>query len=146
MGHHHEQRVPRGAILGAAALMVSTIAIAALARSSDPPATETPNLRTVDMRFEDRPDGSVAILDANTAEEIALLAPESNGFIRGVLRGMFRTRKLESIPRDDPFRLAEKTDGQLVLYDPSSGHEVELRSFGHTNYEAFASLLPASSP
>ncbi|MGF1466635.1 MAG: photosynthetic complex assembly protein PuhC [Sandaracinaceae bacterium] len=143
--HHHEQKVPRGAVIGAAVLIALSIGIAGFARMAQltDGADIAPATESVDLRFEDRPDGSVAVLSAASGDEVAVLAPASNGFVRGVLRGMFRTRKLESVDRDEPFRLSRTEDGQLILADPASGRRVELRSFGRTNHDAFARLLAA---
>ncbi|MFN9808593.1 MAG: photosynthetic complex assembly protein PuhC [Deltaproteobacteria bacterium] len=146
MAHHHEQRVPRPALLGALVLMIFTILIAGAGRrmAVTDRASREPPRRAADLRFEDRDDGSVAALDPEDGREIAIIEPGSNGFIRGVLRGMFRTRRLESVPPQEPFRLSEEADGRLVLTDPRSGRHVELRSFGGTNYDAFAALLNAA--
>lgn len=147
--HHHDQKVPRGILLGAALLLGTSLALAAearIARTSDPALrAERPAEVSVDLRFEDRSDGSVAVLDAETSREIAIVPPAEGGFVRGVMRGMFRVRKLESIPSHDHFRLVRYADGALVLEDPKSDRRVDLRSFGATNYQAFARLLEASS-
>lgn len=146
MSHHHEQKVPAFVLVSAAALMAFTIVVAAAARSA-PSATADdapPPVAVAELRFEDRADGSVGVLDARTEREVAVLAPGGHGFERGVLRGMFRTRMLESIGTDEPFVLSREADGRLVLHDPSSGREVELRSFGRTNYESFLALLDAA--
>ena len=147
MGHHHEQTVPRGAVIGAAVLMLASIAIAAFARSSqaEADARVAPPVAEVMLRFADRADGAVLVHRADTGEEVAVLQPESEGFVRGVLRGLFRARRLESIDRDAPFRLAREVDGRFTLSDPSTGRSVELRSFGQTNYESFARLLAQGS-
>jgi putative photosynthetic complex assembly protein len=95
------------------------------------------------VRFEDRPDGTLAVLDATTGREASIVQPGTNGFIRGVLRGMFRGRKLEALSRDGQFRLAREADGHLTLEDPETGRRVDLDSFGPTNSAAFAGLLAA---
>lgn len=145
--HHHEQRVPKAALLGAAGLILATLALSAEARmeqlSEARVATAPAVQASVDLRFEDRPDGSVAVLDAATGREVEVVPPAQGGFVRGVMRGMFRTRMLESIPQDSAFRLMRLVDGSLVLEDPRSGRRVDLRSFGATNHEAFARLLVA---
>lgn len=143
MADHHAPRVPRGVLVGAAALLIASLALAAKARSVDE-AVGRSDAAVVDgmrLRFEDRRDGSVAAIDATTGREVAVVGPEQGGFVRGVMRGMFRTRKLESIPRETEFRLLRLADGALVIEDPASGRRVDLRSFGDTNYHAFAALL-----
>lgn len=148
MGTHHEQTVPRGALIGAAILLVATLALAARARSTHEPtgvaAAQVASVR--ELRFEDRPDGAVAVLDAETGSEVGLVNPAEGGFVRGVMRGLFRTRKLESIAPDARFRLIRQRDGGLVIEDPESGHSVDLRSFGDTNYASFARLLEPGAP
>lgn len=146
--HDHSQTVPRGVLLGAAGLMVLTLALAANARMSharNPPAPPPPPVAALDVRFEDRPDGSIAMYDAATGREITEVPPRSNGFIRGVLRGMFRGRKLESLGKDGVFRLAHEADGSLTLEDKQTGRRVDLGAFGPTNSAAFVQLLAAGT-
>lgn len=153
--HLHAQTVPRTALWAAAFLIILTLVLAAIARRDGhrgPAARvigqEQPQIEQAMLRFEDRPDGTLAVLDADTGREVRLIPPETNGFIRGVLRGMFRNRKLESMARGDArFRLAREATSEsggkarLTLEDPDSGRRVDLDSFGPTNSEAFADLL-----
>lgn len=143
MGIHHAQTVPRGALVGAAALLLATLGLAAEARYSRA-SSESPTVAVAasrDLRFEDRPSGAVAILDAHTGREVGRVNPEEGGFVRGVMRGLFRTRRLESIDPQACFRLIRRSDGGLFIEDPQSGHIVDLRSFGDTNQASFARLL-----
>ena len=70
-----------------------------------------------------------------------MLPPGTNGFIRGVLRGLARDRKLQRIGTEPPFRLTRWVDGRLSLDDPATGRRIELGAFGPTNAAAFAGLL-----
>lgn len=142
--HHHTQTIPRGVLLGAAVMILLSLGLAAGARHArlTAPAVPTPPaLAVLDVRFEDRPDGSIAMLDGATGRLMSLVPPRSNGFIRGVLRGMFRSRRLESLGREGRFRLAREADGRLTLEDPATHRRIELDSFGPTNAAAFAQLL-----
>lgn len=146
--HSHSQVVPRGAILGAALLILTTVTLAASARSAHlaKAASAAPAplpIEAMDVRFEDRPDGTLAVLDAATGREVSALGPGTNNFVRGVLRGMFRARKLESMGHDARFRLAREADGRLTLEDPEVGRHVDLDSFGPTNSASFGDLLAA---
>jgi putative photosynthetic complex assembly protein len=144
--HHHEQTVPRGAIIGAGAVMVLSIVLAVTARRArlaEHTDVEAPPIESVEVRFADRSDGSIAVLDAKSGRELTEVAPRSNNFIRGVLRGMFRGRKLESLGHDGTFRLAREADGRLTLEDAQIGRRIDLDSFGPTNSAAFATLLIA---
>jgi putative photosynthetic complex assembly protein len=145
--HHHEQSVPRAAIIGAGAIMVLTIVLAVTARRArlaEHADAVAPAIESVEVRFEDRSDGSIAVIDATSGRQLTEVAPQSNNFIRGVLRGMFRGRKLESLGHDGEFRLAREADGRLTLEDAQIGRRIDLDSFGPTNSAAFATLLAAS--
>lgn len=143
--HHHAVAIPRFVLIGAAAIMLLAIGLSAGARQVHlmRPAPLSMAIESIDVRFEDRKDGSIAVLDATTEREISIVPPRTNGFIRGVLRGMFRTRKLESIGRQARFRLAQERDGGLSLTDPQTGRRIDLDSFGPTNHEAFARIFTA---
>ena len=79
--------------------------------------------------------------------QLAVLAPGTNGFARGVLRGLARERRRSDIGMEPPFRLARWSDGRLTLEDPTTGRRIELGAFGPTNAEVFAALMlaPAAS-
>lgn len=98
-------------------------------------------LASRDIRFEDQADGSIRVFDAKMSEQIALVAPASNGFLRGAVRGLVRERKLQRLGSDTPFTVAALPDGRLVLHDAATGHEIDLASFGSTNAAVFAQLL-----
>jgi putative photosynthetic complex assembly protein len=135
---------PRGPLIGAAALVGLAMASATLARMSGIGATHLPPAAPVvsrDLRFEDRPDGAVTIYAARTATVVDVLPPRSNGFVRGVLRGLARARKREHLGADVPVRLTRWSDGRLSVEDPSTGEAITLEAFGMTNAEAFARLL-----
>lgn len=104
-------------------------------------------LASRDIRFEDQADGSIRVIDAKLREQIALVAPASNGFLRGAVRGLVRERKLQSLGTEVPFTLAALADGRLVLHDAATGHEIDLASFGSTNAAVFSKLLvPGAKP
>lgn len=128
-------------------MMLLALGVSAYARKDTEAATVAPAhvLATAELRFEDRPDGSIGVLDGTSGREVAVVPPESNGFVRGVLRGMFRTRKLESMDHETPFRLTQYSDGRLGLKDLASGRVVDLSSFGPDNHAAFSKLLDAAS-
>ena len=77
---------------------------------------------------------------------MAVLPPGSNGFIRGVMRGLARERMLHGIDAAPPFRLIRWADGRLSLEDTATGRLIDLAAFGPTNAQAFARLLTAPSP
>ena len=97
------------------------------------------------LRFSDQDDGSVSILDAQSGTLIDSLAPGSNGFARGLLRGMNRERRKSGLTMVEPFELGRNRDGQLVLRDPLLGSEIVMSAFGHTNEAVFDRLYAKAS-
>jgi putative photosynthetic complex assembly protein len=146
MSEAKTQGFPLPVLLGAGAMILISLAVAYGARQAHlaaPKVAQRPPLETIDVRFEDRPDGAIAVLEATSGREISVVPPRSNGFIRGVMRGMFRGRKLEALGREGSFRLSREADGRLSLVDPQTGRRIDLDSFGPTNSLAFAQLLAA---
>ncbi len=144
--HHHDQKIPRAVLIGAAVLICSTFALAGSSRRALQAEHNRPfpqPIESLELRFEDRPTGALAVIEDGSAREVALLPPTSNGFIRGVLRGMFRDRKLESLGHDAHFALVRQANGHLTLEDHQTHRRVDLNSFGPDNEAAFAALLNA---
>lgn len=96
------------------------------------------------LRFEDRADGSIAVLDADSGSLLATVAPGTNGFLRSAMRGLVRERKRQGLGPETPFELLGRVDGRLTLVDPGTGRRIDLESFGTTNSAVFAQLLPTS--
>ncbi|OYX93549.1 MAG: hypothetical protein B7Y74_09360, partial [Novosphingobium sp. 35-62-5] len=90
-----------------------------------------------------RADGAVVVKDTDSGETLAVLMGENDGsgFVRGVMRGMARERKMKGMGQATPFELALWTNGSLSLLDPATDRSVELGSFGPDNRAAFAKFL-----
>ncbi len=131
-------------MLGAAGMIAFAI-FAVTSLSGGPPAPPTLAATEIaisrDLVFVDREQGGIAVLDGDTHATITILEPGTNGFIRGVMRGLARDRGMRGIGPDAPFRLIERTDGRLTLLDPSTDRQIELGAFGQTNVASFAQLL-----
>lgn len=140
--------IPRPLLVGAAAMLAVSVIGAAIGRNLDTGAGTTvaaplgaaAALRA--MRFVDRADGGIDVVDANDDRVFARFAPGEDGFARATLRGLVRDRRKLALGPETPFRLTLWHDGRLVLDDPATGRHVDLRAFGSTNREAFARLLP----
>lgn len=91
------------------------------------------------LRFEDRPNGDIAVIDANSQREVARFQGEQ-GFLRGSLRALARERQRQGFGAQVPFELSGHVDGRLTLRDPSTGQRIALESFGPTNSAVFAQL------
>jgi len=142
-----EAKIPRGLLLGAGGLVISSLLIVSVARLTGyTPARPPPSavVESHDLRFADRDDGAVLVYDSSDGRLTYTLAPGTNGFVRGVLRGLVRERRAEHIGPTPPFRLTRWADGRLSLDDPATGRHVDLEVFGPTNAGAFADILLAT--
>jgi putative photosynthetic complex assembly protein len=137
---------PRGPLYGAFAMVMLALALAGVSRFtglgsvSVEPSTR---VETRSLRFEDRADGSVAVLDHGSRKVVEILAPGTNGFVRGLMRGLVRERKMKGLSDEAPFELIRWRDKRLSLRDTATGREIELVSFGITQLEVFAGMLHA---
>jgi len=130
--------IAAGLLIGFSLVLATTARLTGLGRTSLPEA----GVVTIrDLRFLDWSDGSVAVLDPTDDREVARLPAGTNGFLRGVLRGLARERKLAGLDDRPPFRLIRWTDGRLSLDDPATGRRVDLGAFGVANARVFADLL-----
>jgi putative photosynthetic complex assembly protein len=140
--------LPRGLLIGAALLIFASLLLVTWARvtgyTPDRPAPSAV-VESRDLRFEDRADGSIAVYASPGGDVVDTLAPGTNGFVRGVLRGLARERRADKVGPEAPFRLTRWADGRLSLDDPATGRHVDLEVFGPTNSGAFAEILSASS-
>ena len=132
-------RVPL--VVGFTLVGLSVVAAAAgrLTASPEAAATEAP-VAARDLVFEDRDDGAVVARAAGNGHTVEVFEGE-NGFLRGTLRGLARTRRSEQVSPAVPFHLAQWRDGRLTLDDPATGRHIELLAFGADNAAVFARLL-----
>jgi putative photosynthetic complex assembly protein len=141
-----DRRFPKGALFGAGLLVTVAIVGASAASVGGigvARIADTAPVTVRDLRFEDRPDGSVAVISAATNREVDVIAPGNHGFVRIVLRGLARDRIRQAQDRYSPFRLTRWQDGRLSVEDPMTGKRVDLGAFGSVNAGAFARLMTA---
>lgn len=140
----HEPVVSKGGILAAAALVLfalATVTTARLTGTGGVRMTLPQAVESRDLQFEDGKNGTVLVFDASNRQLVDTLAPGSNGFIRVVLRGLARERKLGDIGAQPAFRLTRYVNGQIMLTDTSTGKQIDLDAFGSSNTGAFARLM-----
>jgi len=136
---------------GAALVVASLAFVAAVRLTGTAPATSSmaaslnehtlPPRDTRDLRFADRDDRGVEVIDATTNVTVAVVPPGTNGFLRATLRGLAHQRLREGGSADQPFRLSVWDDGRVRLEDLVTHRIVALEAFGLTNRDAFASLV-----
>ena len=134
--------LPRPVIKAMGLLLVAAVLSVATVRLSGTQVHEpdAPTVAARSLRFEDRPDGSVAVIDAHSGQVVRAVQGEA-GFLRGALRALARERKKRDIGSGPAFELLARADGRLTLADPATGERLDLESFGPTNAAVFAGLL-----
>jgi putative photosynthetic complex assembly protein len=83
------------------------------------------------------------VRDARDGSVIGIVERGEGGFIRGVMRGLARDRRMRDIGPEQAFRLSAWDTGQLVLEDLATGKRIDLNAFGADNRRAFAEILYA---
>jgi putative photosynthetic complex assembly protein len=138
----HPDTFPKWVLMSAAGIIAFSLISVGLVRltGNGPDQRPAPSVQERQLRFEDRPDGSIAITDGRTGEQVSSVQGEQ-GFVRGALRALARERKARGMGSEQPFQLMVRTDGGLTLYDPATQQRVDLEAFGPTNADNFARLL-----
>jgi hypothetical protein len=92
---------PRGVLIAVGILLTGVILVAGTARwmklRAAQPASASASYRlapasTIDLAFSDAADGSVSVRESGSGRLLKVLAPGTNGFVRGVLRGLAQNR------------------------------------------------------
>jgi putative photosynthetic complex assembly protein len=141
------EKFPRGALIGAGALIFFSLAATTAVRlerlhAPAAPVSQAAPARAIEVRFTDERDGSVSVRDSRDNQVLYALAPGTNGFVRSVMRGLVLDRKRRGLGRERPFRIAQWANGRLTLEDTATGRLIDLDAFGATNKDAFGQMLP----
>jgi len=135
-------KFPRAPLIFGALVISSSLLLAVYGSMHGLAKPEAPGIVVAEraLRFADRSDGAVVISLADSGRVLDV-AQGQNGFLRGTLRGFARTRHENGIGPMPPMTLTGYTDGRLVLFDPSTGRQVDLEAFGSLNTAVFVRLL-----
>ncbi|MCP2679504.1 photosynthetic complex assembly protein PuhC [Maricaulaceae bacterium NA33B04] len=140
-----QEVIHQRAMIAIGIFIAITLAVVTFARVTSmglhyEPASVEP-VAMVELRFEDGADGLVTVYNADTGAELAAYGMDEGVFVRSVMRGVARQRRLRGSESRDPVTLAEFPDGEMWLTDPTNEIEIFLGAFGPDNRDAFAALL-----
>jgi putative photosynthetic complex assembly protein len=148
---HHDPTVPRGALIGAAALLLFVLAMTGavswglIPHAADPEASRAANHVAVaqsrELRFTDRADGAVVVSDAVSGKTVKVIGFGEGGFLRATMRRMAKARIAAGVGAEPPFTLTLWANGALSLSDPQTGGEAEIHGFGPDHSRIFAEML-----
>jgi putative photosynthetic complex assembly protein len=139
-----ERMVPRGAILGAAALIGFSLVAASVGRLTGVGTVRADYARTVQsisFRFEDRADGGISVIAPESGAVIGVVPAGTDGFVRTVLRSLAFDRQRHGVGAGPAFIIARWSDGHSTIDDPSTGRRVDLAAFGLANMQSFEHLV-----
>lgn len=152
---HQDPAVPRAALIGVAAVLLFTMAVAGATRfgfiphSADPVASRAAQnvapAKTRELRFADRTDGAVVVSDAVTGETVKIVEFGQGGFLRATMRRMAKIRIAAAVGPEQPFKLVLWENGALSISDPETGHVAEIHGFGGDHSKIFAEMLEQPS-
>jgi putative photosynthetic complex assembly protein len=140
----HFPRLPLTLLAGA--VLATLVAVSAVRISGvqirEPDAA---TVKSMLIRFQDGPQGSVVAVDVNTGKTLQQFHGEQ-GFLRGSLRALARERRMRELGPQLPFELSARADGRLTLTDTATGARLDLESFGPVNAAVFSGLLSYATP
>ena len=141
-------RVPTAPLIAIASLALFTllavgvVQFTGVGKHAGPPPTV---LEARGLRFEDRADGGVLVIDAASGATIETLAAGSSHFLRASLRGLAYERRALGVGDEAPFSIERLADGRLWLRDTVTDQVIDLWAFGPTNAQAFGKYLEVPS-
>lgn len=136
--------VPKGAIIGAAALIGFSLVVAGVGRLTGVGAVRANYVNTVhtmSFRFEDRADGGIAVIAPESGATLGVVPAGTDGFVRTVLRSLAFDRQRHGLGAGPPFVIAKWSDGHSTIDDPATGRRVDLAAFGAANMQTFEHLV-----
>lgn len=120
------------------------VALVAVARWTDQPLSATPESTPViaekEMNIAATLDGAAQITDRDGNLLVAYDSGEAV-FISTIARVIAQQRSQKGAAAEGPILLRKRAPNRLTIFDPNTGNETELSSFGKDNVTAFAALL-----
>lgn len=131
-------------LAGAVGLVVITVVAVVLVRiggESTVAPDPGPAVAALELRFEDRPDGSVAVFDAADGALLDTVESGEHGFLRATMRSLANARRQSGAGPEQPFTLMKTDAGRLLLIDSVTDRRIDLWAFGETNARSFSRLF-----
>lgn len=97
------------------------------------------------IRFEPLPGDRIRVADVATDETMFLVEANTDGLLRGALRGLGRSRVISSFDVAAPYMLQRIEGDGVYLSDELTGRSIRIESFGPILTGAVAVLMEAAS-
>lgn len=143
---HAVGKVP---LMMAASLVVVTLVTVGIAQLSGGVDSLRSDLSTPAyeqaIKFEPLPGDRIHVVDVATSETIYIVEANSDGLLRGALRGLGRSRALSNLDVAAPYLLQRIEGDGVYLSDELTGRSIRIESFGPILTGAVAVLMNAAT-
>jgi putative photosynthetic complex assembly protein len=170
MGHAHFEPFPKPLMIGAVALVVTSVILTAAvryervrsgevltpqeaARSVEALGAVPPGVADADIRgsasvvlartfiIREHADKTITVAALDGSMSPRTFAENEGGFVRGTLRALRHRRGAVGNAGDPVLQISRLSDGRLIAEETGSGMVLDLAAFGATNRAAFAAVL-----
>lgn len=148
MDPHDGKEFPKGVLYAAGALVLFSLTVAFVGRATGIGTQSLPvadAVQVFEVRFVDHGAEGLEMRSARSGELLSVLRTGEDGFIRGLLRSMNRTRKLEGQAQDAPFQFTRWSDGRVSVHDPSTDDTIQVMGFGATHSHTIQRLMASAA-
>ena len=138
-----EITVPRGILVGGAALIGFTVATVAIARHYDIGRMETAAVDATESRelvFQPLPAGEMQVNDAQ-GRRLGRLKVEGDSFLMAAVRALAMQRPGHGTSDEYRLRILRDTSGHVELADPETGRSIRIEGFGEASVRTFVAYL-----
>ncbi|WP_157633774.1 photosynthetic complex assembly protein PuhC [Thioflavicoccus mobilis] len=147
-----EKKVRKGPPIGFFVILAGLVGLAVFIASTSERITpedraaadqlSVPVVASLDVSFVVQDDGSVAVYDVATDEQIDTLLPGHDKFLQQLLEKYRRDRKKAGVEFEEPYRLIQVADGRVIFKDLVTGNKLDnVWAFGTDNVKPFLRLL-----
>ncbi|MEM6381887.1 MAG: photosynthetic complex putative assembly protein PuhB [Pseudomonadota bacterium] len=91
--------------------------------------------------FTENTDQTIAIIDPVSGQTLTTMPAQGEGLLRAAIRGLGRSRTAIGAELAEPYELRRLPNDGMYLFDPQTGRDIRLDSFGPTQTGALADLL-----
>ena len=144
MAARDKEMIPRRLVYAMFGLALASLVLTAGAVLSGRPPSGVPAEEPVVAAHDVVISGEGNASRVVTTEGDVLLDAEHGAFVTVIRNGLETARKKHRITENPPVTITQFESGRMALFDPATGWQVELASFGQGNLAHFKRLFPTS--
>ncbi|MEM1064320.1 MAG: photosynthetic complex assembly protein PuhC [Pseudomonadota bacterium] len=141
MQRRDKEMIPKRLVYAMFGLAVSALAITSFAVITDRPQVGVPHDAPIVATHEVILEGEGNAAKVTTSAGEVLLDSEQGAFVTVIRSGLERARLVHRVEGNPPVTITQFESGRMSLFDPATGWQVELSSFGQGNKAHFTRLF-----